>query len=237
MTTRQDGFTLIELLIVLTIIAIIASVAIPNLLVAKRNANESAAIATLKAIAAGQAQLQAGKAIDTNTNGFGEFGYLSELAGGVGVRNASGSASNDYLRPALLSPAFKNISTDAGVVGGMARRSGYRFQLYLPNSAKAGIPEADAGGVNTPAPDALTSESLWCCYAWPTSYGTTGTRAFFINQSGEVLGTSNRLQRYSGELRYPRYWSAYQRLTANLMGSTIAANATAWDLQRWNVLN
>ena len=84
---RTSGFTLIELLVVIAIIAIIASIAIPNLLSARLNANESAAIATLKNISSAQAQCQASGIIDANNNGAGEYGYFAELAGGTAVRN------------------------------------------------------------------------------------------------------------------------------------------------------
>jgi prepilin-type N-terminal cleavage/methylation domain-containing protein len=47
---RQRGFSLLELLIVVTIILIIATIAVPSLLRSRQAANEAAAAASLKAI-------------------------------------------------------------------------------------------------------------------------------------------------------------------------------------------
>lgn len=48
---KKRGFTLVEIMIVVAIIALLAAIAIPNLLRARLNANEAAAISALKTVA------------------------------------------------------------------------------------------------------------------------------------------------------------------------------------------
>lgn len=197
---NNSGFTLIELMIVVAIIAIIASIAIPKLLSARLSANEAAAISTLRSISSAQAQVQSSGAIDSDADGSGEYAYFGELSGVMPLRdNVAGVAAigANLLTPSIMSTAFGNMSQDPAAPGGIVVRSGYCFEMFLPDGNQAptaGIAENPlTGGANPGAlPGSDNCEILWACYAWPMQANQTGNRCFFINQEGDLLQCQNR---------------------------------------------
>jgi len=126
----RKGFTLVEIMIVVAIIALLAAIAIPNLLRARHNANEAAAIGSVRTISTACESFRAAQTPPA---------YPVNLA-------ALGAAIPPYIDNTLAT----------------GTKQGYTFVYARPN-------------VNQ-----------YTCTASPQQVGVTGTRIFFVNETGVI---------------------------------------------------
>lgn len=222
-TGRQRGFTLIELLIVVTILAIIASIALPNLMSARSNANEKALVATLRSLVTAQQLARTNAMIDMNNNGHGEAATFEELAGSMPLRGTV-----NYLRPAYLSASLGNPDADGHVL-----TRGFYIAMYLPDAVGDGL-------VATPANLASISpsqaENYWVAIAWPRDRSTQGHATYFVNGMGDIM--QSQQASYSGKTSVPPPGCALLGVPATAINtSRVAANTIGADGNLWKVVH
>ncbi len=205
-------------------VAVVAALAIPSLLQSRISANEQAAITTMRSFVSAQGQFQASEFADRDGDGVGEYGSFAELAGVADLPGGGRAA------PPVLSPGL------GAVDAGMVEKSGYLYRIYLPGKNGEWLAEMSAGGSPSNV-DAQRAEREFRAYAWPRDLGSTGNRAFFIDQNGDLYVTQNDGTGaiYSGRDRGPAADAATSRYPSEEMGRP-AVMRRGYDGSSWFIV-
>ncbi len=152
----ERGFTLIEIMIVVAIIALLAAIAIPNVLRGRTSANEAAAVGNTRALIS---SLEMYRSVNNAYPANGATDWQVNMYGAGGLPSPACDAATTPV-PDFGPPSFcKALDGANTAVGGLVQ--GYKYTY-------AGV----AGG------------TTYTIRATPQTVNNTGTRSFFANETG-----------------------------------------------------
>jgi len=156
---NQQGFSLIELLVVVSIILIIAAIAIPNLLQAGVAKNESSAVASLQTIST---------AMNTYYTNYWGTGYASTLSALGGTSCTPASQASACLIDTVLAGGTKNgYSFSTTAIGPTPANQYFAVGLPIPGSGNRSFCSTEKGVIHfDPAGNVISDHDS--CLALPT---------------------------------------------------------------------
>jgi prepilin-type N-terminal cleavage/methylation domain-containing protein len=166
---KNKGFTLIELMIVVAIIAIIAAIAIPNLLRSRMAANETAAVAACKSFATAE---DIYRRTDYNKDGILE--YAQALSGANSLFESTAGAAD----LALIDRSFANAEGQPLTTA--AAKSGYVFAVLTSAGANS------SGGARTFIDGNNAMTLGYGLSAVSNQYDIVGRNTFVISNTGSI---------------------------------------------------